>query len=174
MMGPEFSLLLFVGVVVIATAHELVHVVIARRHGYPVICVAINPIGVMLIFEDAPVPRYWLLQFTLPLLVTWALGYLWLLLLMALLGVPEQLALLAGRPDVTALATGVVALATSGGDLVAFVMELRKPLWGDERVLRDFRILRKLPALVHFLAAGRRWQPTWESLARKSSTRSSS
>ena len=37
---------------------------------------------------------------------------------------------------------------------------MRRPVWGEERVLRDFRTLRKLTNLVLFTSHGRRRRQT--------------
>ena len=51
---------------------------IATYHDHPTVCIAINPIGVAVVFEDAPHVRYWLLQVILPATVSWVVTYVWL------------------------------------------------------------------------------------------------
>src|SRR6185295_16602525 len=69
---------LVVGLLVVVALHEATHVAIARLHRQPIICVAVNPIGIAILFEDAPRVGYRLAQVVVPALVTWAAGYLWL------------------------------------------------------------------------------------------------
>lgn len=164
-MSPQALLWLILGLVVIVVAHELAHVAVARAHGHRVICVAFNPIGVAVVFEDTPDPRYWLLQLALPSLASWLLGIAWLFGLFALFG-PGVAPPLSPQPATLLAAGTLLTVLTGAGDIAAYVMERRRPLWGDERVVRDFRLLRKLPALVLFTSYGRRWEPAWRQLGR--------
>jgi hypothetical protein len=60
----------------------------------------------------------------------------------------------------------IMAVLTSGGDIAGLCMESRRPIWGDDRVLRDLRLLRKIPSLVRFTSYGRvRWEQTWLELS---------
>jgi hypothetical protein len=63
----------------------------------------------------------------------------------------------------------LLTILTSGGDLFSAIVEMRKPIWGDDRIHRDFEVLRKVPNLVLFTAHGReRWQTVWtESKAKR-------
>ena len=63
----------------------------------------------------------------------------------------------------------LLTLLTSGGDIISGFVEVRKPVYGEDRIHRDFAVLKKMPALVHFTAHGRlRWRDVW--LAAKSGT----
>src|SRR5919202_370859 len=77
-MPPELVAWLVLGFLALVALHELTHVLIARLHGHPTVCVAINPVGVAVVFEDSPRARYWLLQVILPAIVSWAICYVWL------------------------------------------------------------------------------------------------
>src|SRR5438094_968235 len=77
-MSSALIVWLVFGFVALVLLHELTHVLIARFHGHPTVCVAINPIGVAVVFEDSPRARYWLLQVILPAIVSWAVCYVWL------------------------------------------------------------------------------------------------
>ncbi|MBI4494063.1 MAG: hypothetical protein HY690_14845 [Chloroflexi bacterium] len=162
MSAPSW-LWLALGLVAIIAAHELTHVAIARAYGHRLVCVAFNVIGVAVVFEDTPQPRYWLLQVALPALTTWCLSTAWLFGLFGFFGLSLALPL-PPQPGSLLLVVTVLSVLTSGGDLAAFVIERRHPLWGDDRVLRDLRLLRKLPTLVLFTHHGRRWKPTWQQL----------
>ena len=167
-MPPELIAWLLIGFAVLVGLHELTHVVIARCHGHPTVCIAINPIGVAVVFEDTPRARYWLSQVVLPAVVSWAVCYVWLYVLFTY---PSQLQVrmpveqaLAALPAFVTLLT----ILTSGGDLFSAIIEMRTPIWGDERIHRDFEVLRKVPNLVLFTAHGReRWQAVWTELKAK-------
>jgi hypothetical protein len=156
---------LVVGFIALVLLHELTHVLIARCHGHPTVCVAINPIGVAVVFEDSPRARYWLAQVILPAIVSWVICYGWLYVLFAWFA-PAQIRfdldqVLQNLPIIVT----VLTLLTSGGDIISGFVEVRKPVWGEDRIHRDFAVLKKMPALVLFTAHGRlRWRDVWLSL----------
>jgi hypothetical protein len=166
---PELVVWLVIGFLTLIALHELTHVLIARLYGHPTVCVAINPIGVAVVFEDTPRARYWLLQVVLPAIVSWAIIYVWLYGLFTY-PAPFQARIdleriLGHLPLVVTLLTAL----TSGGDIVSGYVEVSKPVHGHARIHRDFAVLRKLPSLVFFTAHGRKhWRETW--LAVKSGT----
>lgn len=160
---------LVVGLVAIVVAHELTHVAIARAYGHRLVCVAFNPIGVAVVFEDTPEARYWSLQVILPALTTWCMSIVWLFGLFGFFGASFALPG-ALQPIDLVLAVSVLSVLTSGGDIASWVLERRRPLWGDDRVLRDLRLLRKIPTLVLFTLYGRRWAPVWQQLGRREET----
>ena len=168
-MSPAAILWLSLGLAAIVVAHELTHVAIARAHGHRLVCVAVNIVGVAVVFEDTPSPRYWLLQVILPAVVTWSLSIALVFGLLGLFG-PGLVWPSMPVPGNLFLSVSLVSLLTSGGDVAAFIAERRKPLWGDERVLRDLRLLRKLPSLVWFTPYGQRWRPAWQKLGEKPPT----
>ena len=170
-MPPELIAWLVIGFVALAGLHELTHVLIARWHGHPTVCVAINVVGVAVVFEDTPRVRYWISQVILPAIVTWVICYIWLFgaivypsALQAQITVEDPLRFL---PALVTLLT----VLTSAGDLVSAILEIRKPVWGDDRVLRDFRVLKKIPNLIMFTSHGRRrWQATWAGIKANAAT----
>jgi hypothetical protein len=153
---------LVLGFLALVLVHELTHVLIARFHGHPTVCVAINPVGVAVVFEDTPRTRYWLAQVILPAIVSWVICYVWLY---GLFTYPapfqvrvNQAQLLAQLPYLVTLLT----LLTSGGDIISGIVEVRKPVHGHARIHRDFGVLKKMPAIVLFTAHGRKhWHDTW-------------
>ena len=165
-MPAELLAWMFLGLFAVVACHELTHVLIARAHGHPTVCVAVNPVGVAVVFEDTPSRSYWAWQVVLPMLVTAVLSYIWLFVMVTS---PSQLqAVFAARGVVEALPLTVVVMAvlTSAGDILGLVMETRRPVWGDDRILRDLRILRRVPSVVRFTAYGRsRWGSAWKELA---------
>jgi len=175
-MSPELAAWVLLGLLALVAAHEAAHVAIARCHGHPTICVAVNPIGVAVLFEDGPGVAYRLLQVLVPALVSWGVGYLWLWGLFASaavraagLEVDEAVARL---PWTATLLT----VLTSLGDAVGGCLDLARPVSGRCRAERGLLELRRLPALVLFTAYGRaHWRPTWlahgERAARASTRR---
>ena len=161
-MPPELLAWLLVGFVALVALHEYTHVLIARWHGHQTVCVAINPVGVAVVFEDTPRARYWLTQVILPAIVTWVICYGWLYVLLTY---PSALQARVAMEDALGYLPAFVTLLTvltSGGDLFSAITEVRNPVWGDDRIVRGFDILRKIPSWVLFTAHGRqRWQAVW-------------
>jgi hypothetical protein len=161
-MTLELVAWMVLGFLALVALHELTHVLIARFHGHPTVCVAINPIGVAVVFEDSPRARYWLLQVILPAIVTWAVCYVWLYGLFTYpasynAGVDIEM-ILGQLPWVATLFT----VLTSGGDVLSGYVDLANPVHGPARVHRGFAVLRKAPALVLFTAHGRKhWHAVW-------------
>jgi hypothetical protein len=161
-MPPELVAWLVLGFLALVALHELTHVLIARFHGHPTICVAINPIGVAVVFEDSPRARYWLAQVILPAIVSWLICYVWLY---GLFTYPAPFQVRINQAEVLHQLPWVVTLLTlltSGGDILSGFFEVRKPVHGHDRIHRDFAVLRKMPALVLFTAHGRKhWRDIW-------------
>src|ERR687887_522451 len=110
---------LVVGFIALVLLHELTHVLIAKCHGHPTVCVAINPIGVAVVFEDSPRARYWLLQVILPALVSWAICYVWLY---GLFTYPASYTSRINVAEVVGQLPWIVTLLTvltSGGDILS-------------------------------------------------------
>ncbi|MCC6177672.1 MAG: site-2 protease family protein [Chloroflexi bacterium] len=164
-MPPELVAWLVIGFVALVVLHEAAHVLVARWHGHPCVCVAINPVGVAVVFEDTPRLRYWSLQVIVPAAISWGVCYVWLYGLFTypapIQSRAQELELLENLPLLVTLLT----LLTSGGDILSGFMEVRRPIHGDERIRRDFAILRKMPTLVLFTTHGRqRWQAVWHAI----------
>src|SRR5947207_4356605 len=87
-MPAELVAWMVLGLLAVVALHELTHVFIARAHGHRTVCVAVNPVGVAVVFEDTPSPTYWFFQVALPMIVTAAVSYVWLLVLVTY---PSQL-----------------------------------------------------------------------------------
>ena len=161
-MTVELVAWLVLGFLALVALHELTHVLIAACHGHPTVCVAINPVGVAVVFEDTPRARYWLLQVVLPALVSWAVCYAWLYGLFTYpasynAGIDIE-AILARLPSIVTLIT----VLTSGGDILSGYVDMAKPVHGPARVHRGLAVLRKAPSLVLFTAHGRKhWHAAW-------------
>ena len=161
-MPTELVLWLVAGFVALVVLHEATHWVIAKVHGHPLVCVAVNPVGVCVVFEDEPRLRYWLLQVALPAAVSWVVCYVWLYGVFTF-PAPYQARFDVQRAiDSLPLIVTLLTLLTSGGDIASGWVEVRKPLWGDARIVRDFQVLKKIPSVVLFTAHGRqKRQATW-------------
>ena len=100
-MPLELVAWLILGLLAVVACHEATHVLIARAHGHPTVCVAVNPVGVAVVFEDTPSRRYWMWQVVLPMLVTAAVSYVWLFVLVSYPSpMAPDLAARLGRPPV--------------------------------------------------------------------------
>jgi len=165
----ELLVWLVLGFVALAALHELTHVLIARWHGHPTVCVAINPVGVAVVFEDTPRIPYWAFQVILPALVTWVVCYIWLYVSLVYPSGLQTWLAIHNRLDYLPAVVTLLTIVTSGGDIVSAIMEVTRPVWGDDRIRRDFRVLKRVPTLVVFTQHGRqRWQAVWaEEAARR-------
>ena len=168
-MPRELVLWLVAGFVALVVLHEATHWVIAKVHGHPLVCVAVNPVGVCVVFEDEPRVRYWLLQVVMPAVVSWVVCYVWLYGVFTF-PAPYQAKFDVQRAiDSLPLIVTLLTLLTSGGDILSGWVEVRKPVWGDARIVRDFQVLKKIPSVVLFTAHGRRkWRAAW--IAEKTGT----
>lgn len=165
-MSPELLACSILGLIAVVVGHELTHVLIARAHGHETVCVAINPVGVAVVFEDTPSRRYWTWQVVLPMVVTAAMSYVWLVLLVGLSSSLQPAFTNRVSSELLPLIAVFLAVLTSGGDILGVVVELRRPVWGDERIIRDLRILRRVRSVVRFTEYGRRrWEPSWKQIA---------
>src|SRR5919202_1731177 len=87
-MPTELVVWMVAGLLAVVVCHEMTHVLIARLHGHRTVCIAVNPVGVAVVFEDTPSRRYWIWQVILPMLVTAVLSYAWFFILLTY---PSQL-----------------------------------------------------------------------------------
>src|ERR1044072_7863061 len=108
-MPPELVAWLVLGFLALVALHELTHVLIAKAHGHPTVCVAINPVGVALVFEDSPRARFWRLQVILPAIVSWAICFVWVYVLFSY---PATYQAITNQADVLAQLPWVVTLLT--------------------------------------------------------------
>ncbi len=114
----------------------------------PLIGWAVGPLGISTLFLCEPSPRFILLSAAFSSLVSGGILYLGLFT-----GLPTPLLL---PHDVLViifvLAFGVVI--TSLGDWISALRDLRYPLWGEARILRNIQYLRASWALIHFTSFG--------------------
>ena len=114
-----------------------------------------------------PTPGYWAWQVMLPMLVTAICSYGWLY---GLVTCPAVMQGTVASDTVLAWLPGLVvvlAVLTSGGDILGLFFERRRPLEGDDRIRRDLKILRLMPTLVRFTAyGGFAGRADWRALGR--------
>jgi len=135
--------------------HELAHVAVARLHGYPVICLAVSPLAIGVVFLDQPGKRYWILQVLVPMVVTTAVVFMGLRVVPV---VAPAARLVFGEGILWQLAFCFLFSAlTSSGDVACMGMELRRPAWGKNRVVRDVKLLKRMGSLIWFTDFGRRY-----------------
>ncbi len=59
-MPTELFAWMILGLLAVVALHEMTHVFIARAHGHPTVCVAVNAVGVAVVFDDTSSRGYWL------------------------------------------------------------------------------------------------------------------
>lgn len=139
----EVVALLLVWFVLFRVAHLLLMVV---RHG-PLIGWAIGPMGVTILFLHEPSVLFLWLDVLIPAAVSGLTVYLGLFTPLSPLSLPHILPV-----EIVIVAAGV--LITSTGDLVNAVRDIRHPLWGEARVLRNIQLLRAAYAKIYFTPFG--------------------
>lgn len=115
----------------------------------PLIGWAIGPLGVSTLFLSEPSARFILLNATFPTFVSGCILYFGLFT-----GLPSPL-LLPHNTLVIILALVPGMLITSLGDWINALRDLRYPLWGEARILRNIQYLRASWASIHFTPFGR-------------------
>lgn len=114
----------------------------------PLIGWSIGPLGVSALFLYEPSPRFILLSTAFPAFVSGCILYLGLFT-----SLPSPLAL--PHTPLTIISTLVLGiLLTSLGDWINALRDLRYPLWGEARILRNIQALRASWASIHFTPFG--------------------
>jgi hypothetical protein len=142
-------------ILVLLVVHEGAHVGVARAYGYPTVCLGFSPLAIGVVFLDRPTGRYWLLQVTVPLMLTAGVLYLGLFafpLAPTLARVPLPGGLF-GQMGLCLL----LSAFTSSGDAASMATELHRPIVGRDRIVRDVRLLKKIGSLIRFTPFGRRY-----------------
>ncbi|MEO7019444.1 MAG: hypothetical protein ABI234_04780 [Ktedonobacteraceae bacterium] len=115
----------------------------------PLIGWSIGPLGVSTLFLYEPSTRFIVLSASFPAFISGCILYLGLFTTL-----PSPLALPHTAPTIVlALALGI--LVTSLGDWRRALRDLRYPLWGEARILRNIQSLRASCASIHFTTFGR-------------------
>jgi len=127
---------------------ECTRVLLKTLRNDPLIGWAVGPLGISTLFLCQPSARFILLNALFPAMVSG--GTLYLGLFTAL---PSPLFLPHSLPiTILILAPGI--LITSLGDWINALRDLRYPLWGEARILRNIQYLRASWASIHFTAFG--------------------
>jgi hypothetical protein len=114
----------------------------------PLIGWSIGPLGISTLFLYEPTLRFLLLSALLPAFISG--GFLYLGLFTSL---PSPLELPhTAVTTITVLALGI--LVTCFSDWVAALRDLRYPLWGEVRILRNLQYLRASCAVIRFTSFG--------------------
>jgi hypothetical protein len=114
----------------------------------PLIGWAVGPLGISTLFLCEPSTRFILFNALFPTFVSGVILYLGLFTsLPSPLMLPHSLLV-----TLTVLILGV--LITSLGDWINALRDLRYPLWGEARVLRNIQYLRASWASIHFTPFG--------------------
>jgi hypothetical protein len=114
----------------------------------PLIGWAVGPLGISTLFLCEPSARFILFNALFPTFVSGVILYLGLFT-----GLPSPLLLPHSLPlTLVVLILGV--LITSLGDWINALRDLRYPLWGEARVLRNIQYLRASWASIHFTPFG--------------------
>jgi hypothetical protein len=114
----------------------------------PLIGWAVGPLGISTLFLYEPSPRFILLSAAFTSFVSGSILYLGLFTsLPTPLFLPHNAVVI-----IFVLAFGIVI--TSLGDWISALRDLRYPLWGEARILRNIQYLRASWALIHFTSFG--------------------
>src|SRR5258708_29704336 len=109
---------------------------------------AVGPLGISTLFLAEPSLRFLLLSALFPAFVSGGILYLGLFSnLPSPLTFPHNALL-----TIVVLVLGI--LLTSLGDWISMLRDLRYPLWGEARILRNIQYLRSSCATIHFTAFG--------------------
>ena len=135
--------LLVLWIVLFKCAHMLM--LLLRRA--PLIGWAIGPLGITLMCLHEPSTLFIWLDVVCPALVSGGILYLGLFTYLSPVVLPHH-------PVVQVLIIGCGVLITSTGDLINALHDLRHPLWGEARILRNMQNLRATWARIHFTPFG--------------------
>ena len=143
------SILGLVGFVVLWLALvESSKVLIALLKNDPLIGWAIGPFGITTLALCEPAPLFILFNAFFPAAISGLILYFGLFsVLPSPLALPHYLLI-----EILVIAAGV--LFTSAGNILNALRDLRHPLWGEARFLRNIQFLRASFASIHFTSFG--------------------
>ena len=128
---------------------ECTKLLIKALRNEPLIGWSIGPLGISTLFLYQPSTRFIVLNALLPAFVSGCVLYFGLFT-----GLPSPLVLPHNVPTIIfALLPGI--LISSLGDWIHALRDLRYPLWGEARILRNIQYLRASCASIHFTHFGR-------------------
>jgi hypothetical protein len=135
--------LLIIWIILFEGAHVLVTLL---RHG-PLIGWAVSPWGVTVMFLHEPSTLYIWLNVLFPALVSGIVLYVGLFTSLAPITIPHQPLI-----EIAVITVGI--LLTSTVDFINALRDVRYPLWGEARILRNIQLLRASWATIHFTPFG--------------------
>lgn len=127
---------------------ECTKILIKAFRNDPLIGWSVGPLGVSTVFLCEPSARFVLFNALFPALVSGGILYLGLFT-----SLPSPL-LLPHSALAIILALVIGILITSLGDWINALRDLRYPLWGEARILRNIQLLRSSWASIHFTPFG--------------------
>jgi hypothetical protein len=143
------SILGLIGFIVLWLALvECTKVLIALLKNEPIIGWAIGPFGITPLILSEPTTFFILFNAFFPAVISGCIVFFGLFS-----ALPSALAL-PHRPliEIPVIAVGV--LFTSAGNIFNALCDLRHPLWGEARILRNIQYLRASYASIHFTSFG--------------------
>lgn len=123
-------------------------ILISLLRSNPMIGWAIGPLGISALFLSEPSIPLILFDALVPAAVSACVLYIGLFT-----DLPSPLAL-PHHPLIEALVMIIGVLLTSTGDFLSALRDLRYPLWGEARILRNIQLLRASWASIHFTSFG--------------------
>lgn len=126
---------------------EGTHLLLSLLRNEPLIGWAVGPLGFTPLYLREQSTLYILLNVLLPALVSGLVLYIGLFTSIAPISLPHDILL-----EIIVIAAGI--LITSTGDAINALRDLRYPLWGDARILRNIQTLRSSWATIHFTPFG--------------------
>ena len=126
---------------------EGTHLLLSLLRNEPLIGWAVGPLGFTPLYLREQSPLYILLNVFLPALVSGLVLYIGLFTSIAPVALPHDVLL-----EIMVIAAGI--LITSTGDAINALRDLRYPLWGEARILRNIQTLRSSWASIHFTPFG--------------------
>lgn len=143
------SVLGFIGFIVLWLALvECAKVLIALLKNDPLVGWAIGPLGITPLVLCEPTTFFILFNALFPAIIS---GCILFFGLFSVLPGPLELP---HRPLVVVVVIAVGVLFTSGGNILNALRDLRYPLWGEARFLRNVQSLRASFASIHFTTFG--------------------
>lgn len=140
-----FGLFIFLVLWLVLFEGTRIAIKLVRRD--PVIGWAIGPFGITLMCLREPSLLYLWMDVLLPALISGTVLHVGLFTSVSPLDLPRE-------PLVQVLVITLGVLFTSLADLITALRDIRYPLWGEARILRNIQMLRASWARIHFTPFG--------------------
>ena len=141
---PRLFAYVFIWITLVGCARILVRM----YRNDPLVGWAVGPLGVSTLYLSEPSPVFILFNALFPAIVSAFVLYLGLFT-----ALPSPLAL-PSNPLVEILVITIGVLITCTIDFLDAMRDLRYPLWGEARILRNIQMLRASWATIHFTSFG--------------------